>query len=715
MNWEFISEINAHLTETELRYYGDIFLYCCDNYDPGNVPVVKAYELFRSANLSRDATMKILDICVGSKTNVHMSRKQFYAALKLVAAHQAGLDIHRDMTMNSLDGATPLPRFSWLTSGDVENSRSKETVKKNSSSQYDLLDNKVENRTKESPRKSGGNDSPTTVKGAFAYREPGNTTESESDAEYPRETGRNTDSPTSAKIGGFRYGLPESMTESESEAEYQRETGGSTDSPTPTNSVTQERISGMIGGETILDGASGSWQGLLVSEEQRQLLGTEEESSERHSSDEGDGDGDGSSFPPEEVWIISNEQRDYYAAQFARLQPDPEGLLAGHVARTFFEKSRLPVAELRRIWQLADVTRDGALSLQEFYVAMHLVVLRRNHVPLPDNLPPSLAFTLTIPPSKSVINQSPPQPPPPPPSPPNQTINQNQNSPNSRKTQEKTKEWTKFVDSPTGTSNLTSPGPKPVNFDFQKSAVERDPKILHPVPLRLTPEAAILASSANCNNGTVAGLVDEEVQHSTVALGQRSLNKKSLQPNDEGLVVTPKKEPPPPPPPRPYRTHTRSSSLDLNKLGKNGQNFLGAPPTIPPRVSPGISSPRKLIGQRSECEEYKATTSDNQGFVADFSQFSPKGDEKSIETGPTNHNQQFTGVCGAFHIYRKPSPKRGEGEEENKEDDESKRLTLQELREKNAELRLVCEELTRELAGALQERINLRAKLLLIT
>ena len=28
-----------------------------------------------------------------------------------------------------------------------------------------------------------------------------------------------------------------------------------------------------------------------------------------------------------------------------------------------------------------------------------------------------------------------------------------------------------------------------------------------------------------------------------------------------------KKDPPPPPPPRPYRTHARSSSLDLNRLG----------------------------------------------------------------------------------------------------------------------------------------------------
>ncbi|KAK0179095.1 hypothetical protein PV327_007918 [Microctonus hyperodae] len=543
--------------------------------------------------------MKILDICAGLKTNTHMGRKQFYAALKLVAAHQAGLDIHTDQALNSLETATPLPRFSWPMSGDEDSTRSKESI--------------------------------------------------------------------AIKKMSLGSRLPESTTESESDAESPRETGGSTDSPTPTNSVTQERIEGLLSGETILDSASGSWQGLLVSEEQRQLLGTEEESSERHSSD--DADGDNSSFPPEEVWIISDEQREYYAGQFARLQPDPEGLIAGHVARTFFEKSRLPVAELRRIWQLADVTRDGALSLQEFYVAMHLVVLRRNHVPLPDVLPPCLGLHLTLPTTVTTIAvaPSPPQPPPPPPTPPNQSSLSStttaatavvsavsgQSSPNSRKNHEKNKEWTKFVDSPTGTNgSLTSPGPKPVNFDFQKAAVERDPKILHPVPLRLTPEAAILASTANNgNNGSITALIDNDLQHSTVVLVPRPQTKKSLSiNNDDCLVVTPKKEPPPPPPPRPYRTHTRSSSLDLNKLAKNGQNFLGAPPSVPPRVSPGVV-------------------------------------------------------------------KRGEGDDDNGKDDtdDGKKLTLQELREKNAELRLICEELTRELAGALQERINLRAKLLLIT
>lgn len=137
----------------------------------------------------------------------------------------------------------------------------------------------------------------------------------------------------------------------------------------------------------------------------------------------GEGD-DTESFPPEQVWTISDEQRDYYAAQFAQLQPNPEGLLAGSLARKFFEKSRLPVEELRRIWQLADATRDSALSLHEFYVAMHLAVLRRNHVPLPDVLPPSLATLIAQPqlPQTTAQQQPPPLPQPQPPPPPTTTL-----------------------------------------------------------------------------------------------------------------------------------------------------------------------------------------------------------------------------------------------------------------------------------------------------
>ena len=46
--------------------------------------------------------------------------------------------------------------------------------------------------------------------------------------------------------------------------------------------------------------------------------------------------------------------------------------------------------------QLSDVTRDGSLSLQEFFTAMHLVVLRRNNIELPETLPPSLYPELLV-------------------------------------------------------------------------------------------------------------------------------------------------------------------------------------------------------------------------------------------------------------------------------------------------------------------------------
>lgn len=294
-----------------------------------------------------------------------------------------------------------------------------------------------------------------------------------------------------------------------------------------------------------------------------------EESSDRHSSDE-------DTEVSQEVWTITNEQREYYTNQFKSLQPDTNALLAGPIARVFFEKSRLPVHELRKIWQLADVTKDGALSLQEFNTAMHLVVLRRNHIELPDVLPTSLIpgneTPLTVSPETEPI-LSPPQ------------------------TKDTAKEWTKFIDSPT--SSVSSPGPKPVNFDFQKVTLDQDPKILHPKPLRLTPEMANLQQqqqqqqiedqidATNDLNSPKKFLDTNLNQNSAI---QRPQPKKITLPgpgaippppqqqqqqqqvqNDEGPISLPafpppKKEKPPPPPPRPFKTHGRSSSLDLNRF-----------------------------------------------------------------------------------------------------------------------------------------------------
>lgn len=278
------------------------------------------------------------------------------------------------------------------------------------------------------------------------------------------------------------------------------------------------------------------------------MLGTEEESSDRHSSEE-DNDVD-----LEAVYQITPEQKEYYIKQFRTIQPDLKGLISGQAAKVFFEKSRIPVEELRHIWQLCDVTKDGALSLPEFAAAMHLVVARRNNIPLPPILPecliPTNKFFDSCQPaeadllhldddkdqpdslsnsnsiivdahSKSFKASEKKQP-----QPPSNLIGSHTG--NSRPTTIQTKmpsgsnkgstsssspvndleisptksnkissskewinqtskEWTKFTESPTSVSSPA--GLKPANFDMQRTAqaVGSDPQILHPVPLRITP------------------------------------------------------------------------------------------------------------------------------------------------------------------------------------------------------------------------------------
>lgn len=91
-------------------------------------------------------------------------------------------------------------------------------------------------------------------------------------------------------------------------------------------------------------------------------------------------------------WIVTPDSVARYDAFFETLHDPATGLIAGMRAVTFFGKSGLPRATLKRIWSLADVTRDGKLSLSEFRVAVHMVTSVRTGcldvATLPDSLDP---------------------------------------------------------------------------------------------------------------------------------------------------------------------------------------------------------------------------------------------------------------------------------------------------------------------------------------
>jgi RalBP1-associated Eps domain-containing protein len=46
------------LSETEQRYFGDLFI-CCDSDKSGKIPLYKASEFFRTANLPLDVLKQV--------------------------------------------------------------------------------------------------------------------------------------------------------------------------------------------------------------------------------------------------------------------------------------------------------------------------------------------------------------------------------------------------------------------------------------------------------------------------------------------------------------------------------------------------------------------------------------------------------------------------------------------------------------------------------
>jgi len=87
---------------------------------------------------------------------------------------------------------------------------------------------------------------------------------------------------------------------------------------------------------------------------------------------------------------IAPEELEKYRVIFQQVDEEGKGALDAFQCREVFASSNLPVLELKTIFELADVDKDGKLWLGEFASAMALIGRRRQGSPLPNTLPDEL-------------------------------------------------------------------------------------------------------------------------------------------------------------------------------------------------------------------------------------------------------------------------------------------------------------------------------------
>ncbi|XP_065436261.1 ralBP1-associated Eps domain-containing protein 2 isoform X3 [Chrysemys picta bellii] len=285
-----------------------------------------------------------------------------------------------------------------------------------------------------------------------------------------------------------------------------------------------------------------------------------------------------SSNYPDDPWRITEEQREYYINQFKSLQPDLNSFISGSVAKNFFTKSKLPIPELSHIWELSDVDCDGALTLPEFCAAFHLIVARKNGYPLPDTLPetllPDYLQQASFKPKRDCTLLD----------------SYSESLPVSQQTRDFNRTELETVrEDPTNSEPL-------ILFDVATSVVE-------PTSVEEMPDKSALTQDANSddnqalNISTTAKTIPKDFkpsQHLSVKTVVQESNTLKARPRSRSYSSTSiedamkKGEEPPMPPPRPQKSHSRASSLDLNKIFQQNtqavkSGWLPPPPALPPR------------------------------------------------------------------------------------------------------------------------------------
>lgn len=96
------------------------------------------------------------------------------------------------------------------------------------------------------------------------------------------------------------------------------------------------------------------------------------------------------------VWASNINKKDSDSV-FRLLPGGQEGRVSGAGAKDVLLESGLDVAQLRAIWELADIDKDGCLDAEEFAVCQYLINMAKDGKPVPASLPPNL-----VPPSKKL-------------------------------------------------------------------------------------------------------------------------------------------------------------------------------------------------------------------------------------------------------------------------------------------------------------------------
>ncbi|XP_033635242.1 ralBP1-associated Eps domain-containing protein 1-like isoform X4 [Asterias rubens] len=613
----------SFLSPKEQQCYSALFS-TLDTESAGRIKTVEVFEFFLRSGLNPEVLQQIVEICGANRVG-HFGRSQFYIALKLIAMAQNAIPLPVSKEMMVQGNEVPLPTFvarpnaGVKTQADPDDPGQMEFV---NPAFIDLGPDRsavLSGKFQPSPRSHGSypHGDPTMSPTRTAHVPPLNIASSPPPSS-PRDSSPFNDNPPLSPPNTIEQQPSLSSPNNAREHQPILDKQGNTPGFLPKS---DEGWASFDERDRQGDSKTTNSVNNLSSDTSWAKF---PENRDRSGSDKSSGH-DSS----EDVWLITPEQREYYTNQFKTLIPNTKGLLSGADSKEFFEKSKLPTAELSKIWQLSDVNKDGTLSLAEFCTAMHLVVARKHKVDLPDQLPASLIPVISpnqeeapyFIPAVGVPKQV-------------TTPARSVTPPTPSTKKEKDENWATFADSPFPATQSPS-SQSPANFDFASISPDPDANIFQPVALHVAPDGKTvkIAPDAEGRQRThsdplrIEALSDEDkVEEEDSAF---TMKKRAATVGEKDILA--KLAPPPP-----VERTRRGDSLE--------RQVLPPRPSIPPRPITHSSSHSSDQTHSSAASSNRSSFSSSldgneaevsQGDFADFSHFHDdrKGDSMAAGQG----------------------------------------------------------------------------------